>query len=205
MSQPEAQPQMPVRTAVQRCRNRLIAEYNIEFVTERDTQWGVPSNTIGTCPEGIRYGYYGSMYASNWQNADRQRPRLEYIPVANIIASSLLAAIGHRITPPISGEGLEKVMRSISTCIFRLIQGSMPDYHYHDTTGIKSLGSCFREVLYAAYELSYISTDLYCLLATRVNFIAKQCYNHLYVLHPIAKQVRECVSCGRSEPPPQLL
>jgi hypothetical protein len=181
MSQPEAQPQMPVLTAVQRCRDKLIAKYGIEVVTNLN----IPSKNanIGT-----------------FINPKYWRPCIEYIPIAEIVASKLLA-----VTPPIAVEDQEKVARTISTCIFKFIQMFMPDNHYNITTDIKGLGFCLRGILLDAYFFRYITTDLYCLLATRLSFIVKQCYKHLYVLPPLAKPLRECVSCGRSEPPPQLL
>ena len=169
MSQPEAQ--MPVLTTPRQYRQKLIAERGREEVIRSNFPWRhhFPTNletdwTRGGAP----------MY-------DVIRSP-EFIPVAKIIASNLLDVAG-RITPPIAARNRQKIVRCIAACIFKFLKNFWPSNEENliaDRADPSDLRLAFyEEILMRSYNGADMSTDLFCLIASQIDFILEQCFARL--------------------------
>ena len=195
MSQPEDQPHpdspaMPVLTTTREHRKTLVARMGREAVVRRDFSWS--NHNPGRIARSEVFN------GNTTYLADLEKEGL--IAIGDTIASNLLA-FANRITPPIAACHRDKVVRTISACISRFLKWFTP--HDRETFNVKR--SLIRHCLYynildEAYIEFCISTNLFSFLAMHLDYILDESADHLY-----AARRRKCVSCGKNEPPPQLL
>lgn len=178
MSQPEAVKKIlrsdrdeNFLTAIQRCRDKLIAKYGIEVVKKRNFTWS---------------HHFPTNLETDWNRGGKPMYDVirspEFIPVANIIASNLLD-VTRRITPPNAVRNREKIVRCIAACIFKFLKNFWPSQEktlIADRADPSDLRFMFyEEILMRSYNGGEMSTDLFCLIASQIDFILEQCFARL--------------------------